>query len=99
LDESLLEVPGVPRIVNRYLALLGLEDVYTHEVMEVSGRTVSRFTYATSTTGADNRFELAVIEGLYHQYPNGTNHPIAMVDPLWVFFSQYALGAPTAGQR
>lgn len=91
LDETLLDNLVARAIFFRYLPVLQLTDDYTYSSSVVEGRTVSRFTFATSTVGADNEFQIVIVQGLGHQYPNGDNHPIRIVDPLWAFFSRYSL--------
>lgn len=91
LDESSIALPALAAMLERYRALLQLRDVYTFEQQLVGGRRVARFTYAESTVGASNVLGFVVIEGLGHQYPNGTNHPVRIVDPLWEIFSAYSL--------
>jgi hypothetical protein len=41
--------------------------------------------------GASNDFRFVVIEGLGHQYPNGTNHPITLANVLWQYFRGWSL--------
>lgn len=53
----------------------------------VNGVRTSRFVYSpTSANGGTQRFTAWVIEGADHQYPNGSNHPVKMVDLLWDAF-------------
>lgn len=89
LDASLLtDVPEVKRVVvDPYLTVLQLADAYTYDERLIAGKKVVRFTWATSLVGATNTFELLVIEDLAHEYPNGRNHPLSIVDPLWQFFT------------
>ncbi len=84
LDETALSSPYFVDLQADYLAIAQLEPTYTHETAIVGPRTLSRFVWATSTVGADNRVELAVIEGVTHTYP-------PMEAQLWAFFSGYSL--------
>lgn len=91
LDESLLTLAPMQRLVDGYLAVSMLENQHTFESGTVGGQRVSRFVYETSSVGAGNQFQLVVIEGLGHQYPNGTNHPLTAADFLWEVFETYRL--------
>jgi polyhydroxybutyrate depolymerase len=79
------------RLVFPYLTMFRLADSYTYAVQVVGGERVATYTYATSTVGSTNSFTLVLVEGLEHQYPNGTNHPLTIVNPLWSFFSGQSL--------
>lgn len=91
VDESFVTLPAFATIVERYLTVLQLRDAHTYSENMAGMRTVARFVYAESTVGADNQLQLAVIEGLHHQYPNGVNHPVSAPDALWQFFEMYSL--------
>jgi poly(3-hydroxybutyrate) depolymerase len=45
----------------------------------------ARWTFSTSTAvpAESNALTVGIIEGLYHQYPNGVNHPMNLSDVLW----------------
>ncbi|MDQ5951972.1 MAG: polyhydroxybutyrate depolymerase [Patescibacteria group bacterium] len=73
--------------ISGWIALEGLEDSYTYESISGSGH----FTYADSTTGADNEYQLYVIDGMKHVYPNGENFRFDVTDVYWDFFKQYSL--------
>ena len=47
---------------------------------------MSRFVYSKSNVGATNTVTAVLIEGCFHVYPNGTNHPLVMADALWEIF-------------
>jgi polyhydroxybutyrate depolymerase len=86
------DVPFIhDRLVRPYLTMLQLADTYTYEVQSVGGERIGRYIYATSTVGATNTFTLALVEDAEHFYPNGTNHPLVIVNPLWTFFSSQSL--------
>ncbi|MCB9550139.1 MAG: prolyl oligopeptidase family serine peptidase [Myxococcales bacterium] len=87
LDESLAALPAFANITGRYLTLLGLGTTYSFQQVMVGQRTVAQYEF----TEGGGRFLFSVIGGLGHQYPNGDNHPLAIVNPLWTFFSAYAL--------
>jgi polyhydroxybutyrate depolymerase len=79
------------RAIIPLLVTLQLADAYTYEERTVAGRRIARFTYAQSLAGARNRLTFAVIEGLGHVYPNGTNHPLVAADVLWEAFRNESL--------
>ncbi len=85
------DVPVMAEIAGEYLATLQLEDIHTFEEQSVGGKRIGRYTFATSSVGAANTFTFVLVEDLEHQYPNGTNHPLEIVDPLWTFFATQAL--------
>ena len=85
------EYPALAAMVAEYLVVLELEDAYTFEEQVVSGKRIGRYTYATSAIGADNTFTFVLVEDCEHQYPNGTNHPLVIADPLWTFFAAQSL--------
>lgn len=68
-------------------------DPAQHSILSrpINGKAVATHPYETSLAGANNQLIVAVIEDATHQYPNGTNHPVVMTDPLWPFFSRYSL--------
>jgi polyhydroxybutyrate depolymerase len=78
-------------MVDPMLATLGLTSDFVYSEATMAGKKLSRFTFSTSTRGASNVLHVVVIEGATHQYPNGTNHPVVIVDPLWQFFSGESL--------
>ena len=85
------DLPLLSELVDKYLVMLQLEDSYTFEEQIVSGVRIGRYTFATSAIGADNTFTFVLVEDCGHQYPNGTNHPLVIVDPLWTFFAAESL--------
>jgi polyhydroxybutyrate depolymerase len=86
LDETLLDIPAFRATVDAWLILTQLGPAYTYTAAPVNGRVISSFLH-----GSSNTYTLQVIEGLFHQYPNGTNHPVVMADLLWDFFSTQSL--------
>jgi polyhydroxybutyrate depolymerase len=99
MDESILTTPQFKSVlVDCWLAALKLRDTYSYAPGALFKKRTSRFTYAQSQVGAANRLELLFIEGLEHQYPNGTNHPVVMADVLWEFFKDQRLPAGRGGR-
>lgn len=89
VDETALDLLAL--LVGKYLVAFELAPDHTTATTQVGGRQIFRADYTTSTVGGENVFVFAVLEGLFHQYPNGDNYPLALTAPLWEFFSQYSL--------
>jgi len=86
------DVPPLKQLaVDPMLAMLQIDDVYEHRQLIKAGTLISQFRFADSLTGAGNEYQFVVIDGLEHQYPNGSNHPLVLADFLWNFFSKYSL--------
>lgn len=89
-DESAAEEgnPVRVRYIDLYLDILELTDAYSYEK---EGR-LSHFTFSEPISGADStaEFNLYIVEGMKHVYPNGDNFPITAVDIYWPFFEQYS---------
>lgn len=51
----------------------------------------SRFVHAPLDAGATHQLTVWIIDGATHEYPNGVNHPLKMVDLLWDAFKDVAL--------
>jgi polyhydroxybutyrate depolymerase len=83
--------PLLAGIVHEYLVMLQLEEDFTFEEQLVSGARIGRYTFATSEAGAGNTFTFVLVADLGHQYPNGSNHPLVIADPLWTFFASQTL--------
>jgi polyhydroxybutyrate depolymerase len=91
LSESLATSPAFSNIVDDYLTAANVASTYTYDEPSASGKTMSRFVYAKSNVGASNMVVAVVIEGCFHQYPNGTNHPLVMANALWDVFKTRSL--------
>jgi polyhydroxybutyrate depolymerase len=87
VDETFLDEPLAKFIiVEPYLEALDLEDVYAYDELMVGGQKVARFRYTTHKGAGTNEFQLLVMEGVEHFYPNGSNHPVALAPYLWSFW-------------
>ncbi len=66
---------------------------YTYSPATLFGTQMGVHSYRSSTAvpAAGNTLHVAVIAGLFHQYPNGDNHPVKMAELLWSFFKPLAL--------
>ena len=92
LAEAELEaLPIFAGTAGSFLTALQLEQDYTYELVTVGAKEVARFRFAESAVGASNTFEAVVIDDLFHQYPNGTNHVVSAPDVLWPFFEPLRL--------
>lgn len=83
-DSGMLAFRG---IVNRYLKIFGLSEDYTKDSTAIA----LRYRFNTQAVAASWEFNYVLFKGLEHNYPNGTNFPIAACDFLWTFFQQYTL--------
>ena len=90
-EAELGAIPVFQGIVGAYVTALELEQDYTYERVTVGTKEVARFVFATSAVGASNTLQVAVIDDLFHVYPNGTNHPVSAPDLLWTFFASQRL--------
>ena len=85
LDESVLDLAKWDEVfLGPYLTELGLDDGYSFDTQEVGGKTLARFRYGSTLT-------VQIVEGLSHQYANGTNHPLVYAEQMWKFFQQHPL--------
>jgi polyhydroxybutyrate depolymerase len=78
-------------IVTPMLTVLQLGTANRYGEAVVNGAKISGFLWSHSLVGASNDYRFLVIEGLSHQYPNGTNHPVVMADMLWEYFRGWSL--------
>jgi len=102
---TILDIPAIPLarslfedvpdlftgVVRPMLTVLQLGDAARYAEGVVNGTKISAFRFSQSLVGAPNDYRFLVIEGLGHQYPNGTNHPVVMADVLWDFFRRWSL--------
>jgi len=95
LLDSLLSTPGLPlpfsrfhKQANVHVRSFGLDPNFT-----VSGdtNTVAVATYAPLTPNPNNSFRFALIKGLAHVYPNGTNHWLEAARVNWAWMKNYTL--------
>lgn len=91
LDDTLFTPEALGGLTAKYLTLLQLAATHTSEQVPAGMFTVTRHTFSTSLVGGTNTLVFAVMEGLFHQYPNGDNYPFALANPLWDFFEQHEL--------
>lgn len=83
MDESL--VTSFPQFVVRHIYAFSLANAQVHDELMLGGRRISRFTYSTSTVGAQNRYMLAIMGNTAHVYPD------FMPATLWAIFEPLAL--------
>ncbi len=92
-DELLVEVPFVGALVVRYCDALSLEREFHYGDSTAGGGKLIQFEFRKSMPGAPagGRLLAVFIEGLAHEYPNGTNHPVSAAHLLWAFFEPHSL--------
>jgi polyhydroxybutyrate depolymerase len=78
-------------LVDKYLTTLRLTSQSTYTEFMTGNRKVGRWVFSTSTAGASNSLTITLFEGLFHQYPDGSNYPLALADPLWDLFKTRTL--------
>ena len=83
-DDTLSELDEFIDIAAQYTTALSLEPTVYEDVYQPYGITV--LFYKSLLAEESNTFRYRVIEGLEHQYPNGTNHPLVAADFYWNFF-------------
>jgi len=93
LEETLfVQLPALEAlIVTPMLTTLQLGDEYDVGERVIRGKKLIGFRWSQSLVGASNAYGAVFIEGLGHQYPNGTNHPLVMANLLWRFFEGRSL--------
>jgi polyhydroxybutyrate depolymerase len=92
MSETVLVTPPIKsQMVLPYLTMLGLADRYTFSELTMGGKRAVRCTYSTSLTGAANTYTITMYEGLFHQYPDGDNYPVAAADFVWELFETQAI--------
>ncbi|MBL7988233.1 MAG: T9SS type A sorting domain-containing protein [Chlorobi bacterium] len=72
------------KLIGRYTGAYGYDTTFTKD----SAKTFLTYHYAdpAATTNASG-FRFTLMNGLYHQYPNGENVPYAAANYFWEFFS------------
>jgi len=88
-DESAADEGNAVRVryIDPYLEIMGLTDSYTYE----QNGPVSHFTFEDASVGTAAEFNLYVVDGMKHIYPNGENFPLVAAELYWPFFEQYSL--------
>lgn len=71
--------------VNRFITVFGLSQEFTKDSTALS----LRYRFNTLAVTASWEFNFVLLKGLAHEYPNGTNYPLASADLLWAFFQQF----------
>lgn len=88
-DESAAEDGNAVKdnYISNYLSFEGLSEDYVYE--EVGD--AAHFTYSDSLVGEDNEYQIYVVDGMGHIYPNGKNAKFDAADYFWPFFEKYSL--------
>ncbi|MGE0440491.1 MAG: PHB depolymerase family esterase, partial [Gemmatimonadales bacterium] len=82
LDDTVFDVPAVRRMIVWPFTKLGLQDVHT------TTTTAAGTLFVFSTPGPVE-MRVGIVNGLQHEYANGTNHPLSYATLFWDFFKQY----------
>lgn len=88
LDNSYLKIPAIESSVIRSLSHLGLVNEF--QSSQKIGMFHAVYYKDILEHNKNSELHLLVIDELEHQYPNGKNHPVKMVDILWPFFSRFS---------
>ncbi len=95
-NDSALLVLG--RTIRIYLAAFNLA-----EVVDRKDSTAIAITWVFNTPANPNmpftQYSYTVLKGLEHEYPNGSNYPIAAADYLWAFFNRHSLAGVDPVER
>lgn len=75
--------------ITGWLGMEQLADTYTfiNEAVYHAGH----FIYDDSLVGGDNEYQLYIVNGMGHIYPNGQNIGFDVTDIYWPFFEKYSL--------
>lgn len=74
--------------ISGFLELEHLKDAGTYEVKN----NVAHFGYEQRLNSTeDGSYDLLIMPGMGHTYPNGKNYPVDIVKILWPFFSEHSL--------
>lgn len=86
MGAALMDLPGIRRNVSITCNTFGL--TYANTLKETASSAF--WTFNTPTKGNSNVYHVHEFKDLTHEYPNGTNYPIAATELLWPFFSKYS---------
>lgn len=86
MGAPMMDLPGTKRNVSVVCNTFGL--TYDNTLKETANSAF--WTFNTPTKGNTNVYHVHEFKDLTHEYPNGTNYPIAATDLLWPFFSKYS---------
>lgn len=93
--DTLLSTPGLPPAFSRFskIANVHVRSFELNPNFTISGdtNTVSIATYTALAPNPNNSFRFALIKGLAHAYPNGTNHWLEAAEVNWAWMKNYAL--------
>lgn len=90
-DESAAEDGNAVKdtFITGWLEIEKLADTYTFT--QEDAYRAGHFTYSDSLIGADNEYQLYLIKGMGHMYPNGENIGFDVTDIYWPFFNRFSL--------
>jgi len=87
-DSCMLVFGGIVRL---YLQTFNLAESFTKDSTALSLTYLS--TTPRSASPPSTLFSFTLLKGLTHEYPNGSNYPIAAATYLWPFFNRYRSAA------
>ena len=74
--------------ISGFLALEQLKDIVTYELKNG----VAHFSYDQKLNSVEGgSYDLLIMPGMGHIYPNGQNYPVDIVKILWPFFAEHSL--------
>jgi len=91
LDETAWNNPAYQGLLAGTAEKLGLTSDHNHEPMVIAGVATSWLNFTTTTGVGGNSYHAVIIDGLAHNYANGSNHPITMANVHWAFFEMHTL--------
>ncbi len=78
-------------MIQRYRGVFNLASTFERDSTALA--LVYRYTAPAASGIPASRLLFGVMKGLTHEYPNGSNYPIAAANYLWTFFNQFSLPA------
>jgi len=91
--DTLLRTPNLPITKYNRIAGVHIRSFELNPNFTISGdtNTVSIATYTSLTPNPNNSFRVALIKGLAHSYPNGSNHWLEGAKVDWTWMKNYTL--------
>lgn len=88
LEAGLKNIPYFKNVITAHCGTFKYQSDFT-----ITGdtNTVSIATFASQTAGESRTFNIVMVKGLGHAYPNGTNHWMKGAERHWDWMKQYTL--------
>lgn len=90
-QQTLTSEPFKGWLSTHQVTQLRLADQFTYSQSVLGGKTLARWTFRNSLSGAGNSYEFVLFEDLGHVYPVGASYPVTMADVIWPFFAAQRL--------